>query len=81
MMNEIECRMFKMSVGWGDVIFLFPLNLNFKEIKKNQRTFPLKKDNYIGTYNFNINFLNNIDIEYINKKPYYMFYFMPIKQQ
>ena len=77
-MNEIKCRLFKMSVGWGDVIFFFPMDINFKEIRQNTRTFHLKKDNYIGTYFYDVSFLENIDKDKINNKDYFLFYFLPI---
>lgn len=80
MMNKIECRTFKMSVGWGEAMFFFPKKILFDEIKKNVRTFPLKKYNYIGTFEYDPIFLENIDSEEINNKKYYMFYYMTIER-
>lgn len=68
------CRIFKSTVGWCDVIFLFSENITFKEIKNNIKTSYLIKDDYVGKYVFDNTFLNIINSNKINDKIYYFIY-------
>lgn len=77
-MNDyIECRIFKTDVGWADVIFYFPDDISFDDIKINGRTTHLRKEHYIGKFKFHFAFLSALDTENLNDKPYYFTYFIP----
>lgn len=71
-------RVFKSTVGWSDVIFLFSENITFKEIKLNSKSSYLKKEDFIGKLNFDDKFINIINGGHINNKPYYFIYDMTI---
>lgn len=75
--DYIECRIFKTDVGWADVIFYFPDNISFDEIKVNVRTIHLKKEHYVGKFKFHFTFLSVLDTDSINNKSYYFTYFIP----
>lgn len=75
--NYIECRVFKLSVGWADVIFYFPIGLTFKEVKKIPKCIPLTVYDYIEKFKFSKDYLELIDKDTINDKPYYYTYYVP----
>ena len=53
----IKYRVFKYFVGWSEIMFIFDESITFPEIKNNPRTKMLSQDNYIGTYEFDDNFI------------------------
>jgi len=77
----IECRVFKSTVFWAEVIFYFPLNISFDEIKTNIKSSFLKKDDYVGKFNFHFDFLNLQDKQKIKNKDYYYTYYIPENQK
>jgi hypothetical protein len=74
---KIECGIFKSTVYWSDVIFYFPIDITFKEIKRNLSTSFLTKDEYIGSYEFDQNFLNILDNDTMYGKNFYFTYYIP----
>jgi hypothetical protein len=79
MKEKIKCRIFKKSVFWADVIFFFPTNLEFNDIKNNQKTSILLKKDYIGIFGFDPIYLSLIDKSEINGIEYYYSYHIPEK--
>ena len=75
--DYIECRLFKSTVFWADVLFYFPNDISFDEIKSNINSSFLTKNDYIGKFKFHYIFLSNIDTMKINKKPFYFTYYIP----
>jgi hypothetical protein len=70
----MKCKVFKESVGWSDVMFIFSEEIKFKEILNNKQTSFLCKDNYIGEFEFDVNFLKILNNKFINDKPYWFEY-------
>lgn len=64
-------RVFTNGLGWSDVMYLFDNDTTFVEIKNNPRTKFLDKENYIGTYDFDKNFLKLFNKTNIGNKEYY----------
>jgi len=77
----IECRIFKSTVFWADVIFYFPMNISFDEIKSNIKSSFLKKEEYIGKFKFAYSFLNLQDKQKIKDKEYYYTYYISENQK
>jgi hypothetical protein len=67
-------RVFKASAAWADVIFIFDINLKFSDIKFNLHTSYLIKDNYIGEFDFDENFLKLFNKKNINNLEYFYLY-------
>ena len=67
-------RVFKSTVTWADVIFVFDLELKFKDIILNTKTSYLKKENYIGEFDFDDKFLKLFNKNFIKEKEYYYLY-------
>ena len=53
-----EFRVFKTSLGWSDVVFYFNMKTKFSDIKNHPETHMLTQDDFIGTYEFDANFVN-----------------------
>lgn len=73
----IECRVFKSTVMWADVIFYFPTNISFKEIKRNLSSSFLEKDDYKGSFTFEEKYLNLLDSNTMYDKIYFFTYYIP----
>lgn len=76
MINKIgshcmKYRVFTNVLGWSDVIYLFDIDIKFSDIKNNPRTKYLDKQNLVGVYEFDNNFLNLFNKSEINGKSYY----------
>jgi len=57
----MECRVFKLDVGWGYGLFHFPLEIEGIMVRKVDRTKHIKKEDYIGTFEFHIDYLNTME--------------------
>jgi len=77
MSNYINCRVFKLSVGWADVVFYFPVEITFKEIKKIPKCIPLTVYDYVDKFKFSKDYLEIIDKDVVNDKTYYFTYYVP----
>ena len=77
----IECRVFKSSVFWAEVLFYFPLEISYDEIKSNTKSSFLKKNEYVGKFSFHLDFLNLHDTQKIKNKDYYYTYYIPENQK
>lgn len=75
--NYIEYRVFKSSVHWADVIFYFPLDVTFDEIKTNINSSFLTKNDFVGKYKFHPKYFNIMSNKSIKGKTYYLMYFIP----
>lgn len=64
-------RVFTISLGWCDAMFIFDDNISFIELKNNTETSHLNKNNYMGIYNFDQTFLSFFEIGKIDDKKYY----------
>jgi hypothetical protein len=83
-------RVFKGDVFWSKVIFIFPMNISFEEIKITDKTSFLTKADYVGTFTFHEEYLNLFDSEFIikeslfgednNTKKYYISYHIPLNE-
>ena len=67
-------RVFKETVGWSNVIFIFDSSISFKEITFNHQTSFLTERNYIGEFEFDDKFLATFLNNKINNKPFYFLY-------
>lgn len=70
-------RVFDADVFWSKVMFLFPDNLSFTEIKHNPKSSFLTKTDYVGTFDFDEKFLEKFDSQKINGENYYFSYHIP----
>ena len=77
----IECRVFKSTVFWAEVMFYFPIDISFEDIKSNQKTSFLVKGDYVGKFNFHFAFLLLQDKQKIKNKDYYYTYYIPENQK
>lgn len=67
----IKCRVFQEKYVWSEKLFFIPLNISFPELKNNTFTAFLSKDNYIGSFEFDEDFLFKLNIKKINGNLYY----------
>ena len=74
MIDTIKYRVFKKDILWCDCIYFIPENLNFLDIKGNNKTNILTKSDYIGKYAYDQNFLNLLNNDYINDTAFYYSY-------
>lgn len=66
-----KCRVFTTCIGWSEVMFIFDPSITFSEIKKHPQTHMLLKEEYVGTYDFDKNFINYFDKSKIGDKYYF----------
>lgn len=66
-----KCRVFTTSIGWSDVMFIFDEKTKFSDIKNNPQTHMLTKEDYIGTYEFDKNFINCFNSSKLAGKVYF----------
>jgi len=64
-------KVFYITVGWSDVLFIIDNNLTYKELLNNVQTSILKKKDYVGTFSFDDNFLKIFDYKILNNYKYY----------
>lgn len=75
-MSEInkKFRVFKGHRTWSYGLFIFGYDISFKEIKNYPHTAYLEKEDYVGDFYFDEDFLNILQSEKINGKLYYWEY-------
>lgn len=66
-----KCRVFTTFLGWSEIMFIFDESITFLEIKNNPRTNMLSQQNFIGTYEFDKNFIKCFDKAKIGDKYYF----------
>lgn len=77
MMNNIECRVFKMDVGWGYALFHFPLNIEGSTVRNNNRTRQIKKENFMGIFELPKEYLEVMESDVMKDgNKYYFVYYM-----
>jgi len=59
----MKYRVFTKHLGWAECMYLFSENISFKMIKQTSGINILTKQDYVGQYEFDKNF-----ISYFNKK-------------
>jgi hypothetical protein len=67
----MKCRVFTTNLGWCDAMFIFDINTKFSEIKSLTSTSILTRNDYVGTYDFDKNFINFFDKKQIGNKLYF----------
>ena len=67
-------RVFKETVGWSNVLFIFDKSITFKEITFNPQTSFLTQRNFVGEFDFDDKFLTAFYKRKINNKPFYYLY-------
>lgn len=70
----MKYRIFKKDIFWCECIFFIPEKINFFQIKGNNKTSHLTKNDYIGLYEFNNQFLNIFNKSTINDIEYFYSY-------
>ncbi len=66
-----KCRVFTTNIGWSEVMFIFDVDITFSEISKHTQTQMLTKSDFIGTYEFDKNFINCFERSQIGNKYYF----------
>lgn len=79
----MECRVFKLDVGWGYALFHFPLEIEGLMVRKENRTKHIKKEDYIGTFEFDMDYLNTMESDVMfhdlkGELKYYFLYYMTV---
>jgi hypothetical protein len=74
MSDIIKYRVFKKDIIWCNCIYFIPEILNFFDIIGNNKTKILTKNDYIGKYIFDINYLKILNKDKINDIEYYYSY-------
>jgi hypothetical protein len=77
----MKCRVFKLDVGWGYGLFHFPLEIEGIMVKQDLRTKHIKKEDYIGTFDFDEQYLNVMESDTLHhdlkgEMKYYFLYYM-----
>jgi len=67
----MKCRVFTLNLGWSEAMYIFDISTKFSEIKNNLSTSNLSKEDYVGTYDFDKNFINFFDKKQIGNKLYF----------
>ena len=67
-------RAFKKTLGWCDCIYIFDLDISFKSIKENESCKILFKEDYIGEFIFDLDYLKNFEKDEIDGKECYFQY-------
>lgn len=70
----MQLRVFRNNISWlDDIVYLFSMDITWKEITKNVDTALVEKKDFVGIMNFDKKFLSMIKSDYINGKVYYYF--------
>jgi len=76
----MECRVFKLDVGWGYALFHFPSEIEGVMVRQEPRTKHITKNDYIGTFEFDEEYLNTMESDTMphdlkgDMKYYFLFY-------
>lgn len=66
-----KCRVFTTCIGWSEVMFIFDMSITYSDLKNTPQTHMLTKKDYIGTYEFDKNFINCFEKSKIGDKYYF----------
>lgn len=72
----MECRVFRLDVGWGYCLFHFPMEIGWKTIKSHIRTSNLEKKDFLGKYEFDEQYLEHLESDVTRTIKYYFIYYM-----
>jgi len=67
-------KVFRIWLGWCDAMFIFNDTITFRDIKNNPETNKIEKNNYVGEYELDDNFLLFFETNTIENKKYYKRY-------
>jgi len=75
----------KLDVGWGYALFHFPLNITGKMVRQDIRTKHIKKENFIGTFEFDEKYLGSMESDTMfhdldGEMKYYFLYYMTVTE-
>jgi len=81
--SKMECRVFKLDVGWGYALFHFPAEIEGVMVRQEPRTKHIKKEDYVGTFEFDKDYLNTMESDTMphdlkGDMKYYFLYFMTV---
>jgi len=76
MMSKIECRVFKLDVGWGYGLFHFPMEIEGISVKNNPRTKQITKKDFKGVFEFDKEYLEIMESDIMDDNKYYFLYYM-----
>jgi hypothetical protein len=65
------CKVFKTSLGWSNCLYIFPSVITWKDIKSYSFTKNINKEDYIGEFEFDKNFLSYLNHKKINNKEFW----------
>jgi hypothetical protein len=74
----MECRVFKLDIGWGYALFHFPMEIDGKTVRNHSRTKHIQKENYIGTFLFDENYLKTMEYDIMDNIKYYFICYMTV---
>jgi len=79
----MECRVFKLDVGWGYALFHFPLEIEGIMVRQDLRTKYIKKEDFVGTFEFDMDYLNTMESDTMfndltGEVKYYFLYYMTV---
>lgn len=77
----MECRVFKLDVGWGYALFHFPMEIEGIMVRNEPRTKHINKEDYMGTFEFDIEYLKIMESDVLfndisGEVKYYFLYYM-----
>lgn len=57
----MKFRVFEYDYAWSYAMIIFPIDIKYEDIKNNPSTSYISKENFIGVYEFDANFLKLFD--------------------